>query len=156
MQCYSEEESGLLLWDIFFIPNLSWPDLCSSAKGIWLLFFWAQCDQSGMWRTSQMKLQDFFQSLPSLLSGNRWCTTYWRRIRGYNVFNLLDSSTIVFFPSHLLWMDIWTQIEIFQHKKHPNVDLYKAMFVFIFLNKMDTAAHQSTWDPCPKIEDYIF
>lgn len=32
---------------------------------------------------------------------------------------------LVCFPSHLLWMDIWTRIEFFQHTKHPNVCFHR-------------------------------
>lgn len=67
---------------------------------------------------------------------------YWTRVQ------------LFFFPSQVLWMDLWTQIDIFQHAKHPNVDPY--MFVFISLIKTDTPACQVYKVPFPEDEDYIF
>lgn len=92
IHCCYDKESGLPLRDIFLILNMSWPDFSSSAIGIWLLYCWAQCDQSGMCRTSQMKMKtSFLPSLTSSLSGNQWYTT-WR---------LLD----------IMYLFYWTQLQ---------------------------------------------
>ena len=48
-----------------------------------------------------------------------------------------------------VWMDILTQMDIFQHTKHPNMDSYKVVFDYSILIQTDTPAHQSTQGPLP-------
>lgn len=132
-----QQESGLLLRDTFFIFNLSWPDFHHSAKGIWLLYRWAQCGHSGMCRTSQMKMQDLiFPSLPSLLLEiNGALLTEDGLLDIY--FTGLECN---FFCEWIYWLKL--TFSSIQHP-NPNVDPYKAMFVSIILIQTDSPAHRN-------------
>ena len=49
----------------------------------------------------------------------------------------LTQVQLIYFPTHVLWMDIWTQTDIFQHLKPPH-------YVFIVSINIDTPAHPHT------------
>lgn len=157
--------NALLQWAAIWITetfslfslNLSWPDFCSTAKGVWLFYCWAHRDKSGMCKTLQMKLQDFFQSFLLLLSGNQWCTTYWRWTPGYKVFILPDSSATVFFPLPIVvngYMNLNCNFPA--HKNILTRICTRPCLFLSFLLKQTLRLIKVHEVLCPKNEDYSF
>lgn len=88
-----------------------------------------------------------------LLLGNHWSTK-----GGFlDIMYLLHRTEIqhrfCFFHSCL---DGYLDSDIFQHTKHPNMDLYKAKVVLIVLTKQTLPLICAHEVPCAEDEDYVF
>lgn len=139
--------------DIFLIPNFFvaiFPSLYK--RNLTTLLLWmvlAKVECAGL-DAKDARLN--FSHQPLLL-GNHWSTK-----GGFlDIMYLLHWTEIqhrfCFFHSCL---DGYLDSDIFQHTKHPNMDLYKAKVVLIVLTKQTLPLICAHEVPCAEDEDYVF
>lgn len=153
--------SMVLLWTRTWITHVTsssfltflWPYFLPSTKGIWLLCCCERCWPKWNVQDLMQKTQDLIFHITSVTLGNHWSTK-----GGFlDIMYLLHRTEIqhrfCFFHSCL---DGYLDSDIFQHTKHPNMDLYKAKVVLIVLTKQTLPLICAHEVPCAEDEDYVF